>query len=547
VWGPARVPSINGYRYYISFVDDATQHVALYYMKTKDEAPEKVKHYLTYIKRQGEKYPKAVRADNGCENVNNDLIGWCHTKGIELQTTVLHTPEQNGITERWNRTVVELSRAMLLAHRLPSELWPEAMTYATYIQNRAYTRAIPDMTPYQKWTGNKPDISHIHEFGHAVWVLDEQINPSKLEPNAYKHIFVGLQEGPRAIKYFDTQKKTIKVSRNYRYPRSVDPNMASHSRFEGEKRDNSHSHKPDSNTAQEGVNNKQKYISEETTKNTRLKTNKDIEKDNDPNEELPDLDDDPDEDEYETSLAAHVYMAFNKSNLGNKDPKTLKEAMRSPDWPEWEKAVNAELMTLEQMGTWELADAPENRKPITNKWVFVKKYNKEGDLQKYKARLVARGFSQIPGMDYDQTFAPVVRLETIRAILALAIENDWEIQQMDVKGTYLNGDLKEEIYMNQPEGFDDGTSRLCRLIKTLYGLKQSGQEWNHKLDSKLTEMGFERLQSDPCVYIRKTNGIEIITVWVDDLLLFTNSKDRMDILKREIIKSVRDNRSRRTK
>jgi hypothetical protein len=105
------------------------------------------------------------------------------------------------------------------------------------------------------------------------------------------------------------------------------------------------------------------------------------------------LDDDPDEDEYETLSAAHVYMAFNESNLRNKDPKTLKEAIRLPDWPEWEKAVNAELTMLEQMGTWKLADVPENRKPITNKWVFVKKYNKEGDLQKYKARLIARGFS----------------------------------------------------------------------------------------------------------------------------------------------------------
>ena len=184
-------------------------------------------------------------------------------------------------------------------------------------------------------------------------------------------------------------------------------------------------------------------------------------------------------------------MAFNKSNLGNKDPKTLKEAMKSPNWPEWKKTIKTELMTLEQMGTWELANAPKDRKPITNKWVFMKKYNKDGDLQIYKARLVARGFSQIPGMDYNQTFAPVVRLETIRTILALAVKNDWEIQQMDIKGTYLNGDLKEEIYMNQPEGFDDGTSHLCHLIKTIYGLKQSSQEWNHKLNTKLTEMGFE--------------------------------------------------------
>ena len=91
------------------------------------------------------------------------------------------------------------------------------------------------MTPYQKWMGNKPDISHIHEFGHAIWVLDKQINPSKLEPNSFKHIFVGLEEGPRAIKYFDMQKKTIKVLHNYRFPRSVDPNAASDSQFEVEK------------------------------------------------------------------------------------------------------------------------------------------------------------------------------------------------------------------------------------------------------------------------------------------------------------------------
>ena len=105
---------------------------------------------------------------------------------------------------------------------------------------------------------------------------------------------------------------------------------------------------------------------------------------------------------------------------------------------------------------------------------------------------------------------------------------------MDVKGAYLNGDLKEEIYMNQPEGFSDGTSRLCRLIKTIYGLKQSGREWNHKLDSQLSKIGFKRLHSDPCVYIRNSNGIEIITVWVDDLLLFTKSKEQMNNLKGEL-------------
>ena len=221
--------------------------------------------------------------------------------------------------------------------------------------------------------------------------------------------------------------------------------------------------------------------------------------------------------------------------MSGNDPRSLKEAMSSPEWPEWEKAIQTELDTLRQMGTWELVDAPENRKPVSNKWVFVRKYDKNGNLQKYKARLVARGFSQIPGMDYNETFSPVVRLETIRAILALAVAENWEIQQMDVKGAYLNGKLKEEIYMDQPDGFSDGTSRLCRLIKTLYGLKQSGREWNEELDNKLGGIKFDRLHSDPCVYIRRNgNSIEIITIWVDDLLLFTNSKEQMVKLKDDL-------------
>ena len=244
--------------------------------------------------------------------------------------------------------------------------------------------------------------------------------------------------------------------------------------------------------------------------------------------------DDHDEDESGISSAAQVYAAFSESDLGGQDPKILKEAMQSSDWPEWEKAIQTELGTLKQMDTWELVDAPKDRKPITNKWVFVRKYKKNGNLQKYKAGLVAGGFMQVPGMDYNETFSPVVQLEMIRAILALAITEDWEIQQMDVKGAYLNGKLKEEIYMDQPDRFNDGIFRLCQLIKTLYRLKHSGHEWNEKLDSKLNNIKFEHLCSDPCVYVRHLeNTIEIIMMWVDDLLLFTN-KDAMGTLKRKL-------------
>ena len=231
---------------------------------------------------------------------------------------------------------------------------------------------------------------------------------------------------------------------------------------------------------------------------------------------------DPHKDKDETSTAAHVYMAFSDSTLG-KDPKILKEATGSSKWPGWKKAIKTKFAMLDEMDLWELANMPDDRQPVTNKWVFVRKYNKNGNLQKYRAWLVARGFSQMPGVNFNETFAPIVWLKTICAILALAVKEDWEIQQTDIKCAYLNGDLEEEMYMKQLEGFNDGTAWL---FKTLYGWKQSGWEWNNKLDRKLQGIGFKWLQSDPCVYIWKTNGIEIIIMWVNNLLHYCLLKKR---------------------
>lgn len=187
------------------------------------------------------------------------------------------------------------------------------------------------------------------------------------------------------------------------------------------------------------------------------------------------------------------------------------------------------------MGTWELVDLPEGRWAVGNWWVLLKKYLKTGELDKYKARLIAKGYSQIPGMDFSQTFSPVVHLETICMILALAVNFNWELMLMDVKGAYLNGNLEEEVYMLQPDGFGDGTNKVCHLIKTLYGLKQAGQEWNKVLDTCLKGKGFKNLGANPCAYIWKTDGlIDIIAAWVDDLLLFLDTTQMMNKLKAEL-------------
>ena len=160
----------------------------------------------------------------------------------------------------------------------------------------------------------------------------------------------------------------------------------------------------------------------------------------------------------------------------------MEQAKRSLEWPEWEHAIQAELAQLQQKGTWKLVEKPADAIPISNKWVLTKKHDKEGNVVKYKARLVARGFTQRPGLDYGETFSPVVRFETIRALLAMVASKKLKVRQLDVKGAYLNGILTQPIYMEQPIGFDDGSGLVCLLIKSIYGLKQAGRVWNIEFD-----------------------------------------------------------------
>ncbi len=194
-------------------------------------------------------------------------------------------------------------------------------------------------------------------------------------------------------------------------------------------------------------------------------------------------------------------MAVYQAMIEPEDLSTLNEAQASSDWPEWEKAIHAKLKQLAQFGTWKLIDCPSDAIPIPNKWVLWKKYNKLGELTKYKAHLMVKGYAQWPGFDFMDTFALVVRLETIRAVLAIVIAKNLKMQQMDVIGAYLNGYLKENVYMDQPNGYNNSTNQVCWLQKTLYGLKQSGHEWNKELDRRLKAKGFVNLQSDPCMYI----------------------------------------------
>jgi hypothetical protein len=240
--------------------------------------------------------------------------------------------------------------------------------------------------------------------------------------------------------------------------------------------------------------------------------------------------DEEDDDEDTNLMIEEVYAII----AGN-EFTSLKDAQNSPEWPEWQRAMQKELDLLKGMGTWETVQKPPDTVPISNKWVFICKWNNLGGIVRYKARLVAKGCAQCPGHDYVEMFSSIVRMDTVHAILALVPSKRLLVQQMDVKGAYLNGVLQETIYMKQPEGCEDGTSRVCQLVKTLYGLKQSRCEWNKQLDEKLRKHSYTRLHSDPCAYVRwDGDNFVIITVWVDELLLFASSDRMMDHMKNSL-------------
>jgi hypothetical protein len=210
-----------------------------------------------------------------------------------------------------------------------------------------------------------------------------------------------------------------------------------------------------------------------------------------------------------------------------KDEPTLKEAMKSKDWPQWEAAMHLELASLKAMEVYEEVDElPAGKKAVGSKWVLLIKRDEHGDVTRYKARLVAQGFTQIPGQDFNHTFAPVARWDSIRHLLCLATINNWELRHIDIKSAYLNGDLEEEIYLRRPEITGAG---FWRLLKALYGLKQSGRQWYQNINSTYQSLGMTRCGSDWSVHHRREGeNISITATSVDDILLASNSKTEAD-------------------
>ena len=218
------------------------------------------------------------------------------------------------------------------------------------------------------------------------------------------------------------------------------------------------------------------------------------------------------------------------------EPKSIEAALSNENWGE---AIRSEMSSLMRNETWSLVPRPVNKNVVGSKWIFKLKRNPDGSIERYKARLVAQGFTQVHGVDYNEVFSPVVKFTSIRTLFAFANDNNYEIHHMDVKTAYLNGELDHEIYMEQPEGFVDplNPSFVCKLKKSIYGLKQSARCWNSAIDNFLRKNGYTSFDADECIFLKEVDGKFVIhVIYVDDLIPISNDKPMLEAEKDKLMR-----------
>jgi transposase InsO family protein len=565
VCGPMPVNSISGYRYFCTFVDEFSCYTHVEFLKEKSEVSDHLINFIESVKTKFHAKPKKFRSDRGGEYFNIKVRDYLKKQGIKLELTVGYSPEQNGIAERKNRTLVEAARTMLAESKLDESYWAEAILCANFVQNRIVT-SVTDKTPIEVWTNKKSTFTDFHAFGTDVysWIPSEK--RKKFDEKSEKLKFVGYDENAKGYRLIDiNNKKKIIISRNVNFLKDSHQSTPSTEFVKNksvlinlEENQNETTFEEEQNHDLEAEIKNDSDFEEETNYNEDIFFDTEyIELENDKSNEnfindevISENVDDPfnlslssnssvieqqqqqvyPQRENRGKLPKHFdsYEIYYANTEDLQEPKNVQEVMLRPDKELWIAAMKEELESIEQNKTWELVNLPINRKPIGCKWVFKLKRDVKGKISKYKARLVAQGFSQMYGTDYDEVFAPVVRQSTFRILLSVAGKRKLKVKHYDVRTAFLNGELEEEIYIRQPPGFVNG-SKCYRLKKALYGLKQAARTWNKAIHKILREFGYIQSKHDKCLYMKGDgHNICYILIYVDDLVIASRNESEIN-------------------
>lgn len=538
--GPMETSSAGGGKYFITFVDDFSRKVYVYFLKNKMDIKSVFIKFKEEVENELEKKIKILRSDNGKEYCNREFSDFLAASGIKHQTSTPYTPEQNGLAERMNRTLVERAKCMLFEADLKKTYWAEAVATAAYIINRSPSRVLNEVTPYEKWTGKKPNLSHLKIFGSKAMVHVPKHNRSKWDRKSRELIFLGYCENTKGYRLFDPVSKKIVISRDVIFIEKTEEENISQLPI-SEPPLASITLSPKNNTLEQ-----EDTSQDDTTAPTSETSFASSNETDDPTYFPTTSDYDSDIDDFQRyyNLRSHERNNMQGNNFmcvtQFSDPLSVKEALSSSNAKKWKEAMDEEYKCLLENDTWELTNLPSNKHPIPCKWVFKTKTDENGQIVKYKARLVIKGCSQKFGIDYKEVFSPVVRLASLRYLFALSVKYNLDIWQMDAVSAFLQGDIEEEIYMMQPPMYCNG-EQVCRLKKSLYGLKQASRQWNKKLDFTLKEMGLVQSKQDLCIYykIKDKDNMIFLAIYVDDLILFTNNEESKCYIKGELHKKFK--------
>jgi transposase InsO family protein len=535
--------TLGGALYYVTFIDDHSRKVWVFALKTKDQVLDVFKVFHMKVERETGKQLKCVRADNGGE-YRGPFEEYCRSHGIRLEKTVPKTPQHNGVAERMNRTICERIRCMLSHAKLPKPFWGEAMRTAVDLINLSPSVPLDGDIPQRVWTGKDVSFEHLRVFGCRAFVHIPRDERSKLDSKVKQCIFMGYGHEEFGYRLWDPVNKKIIRSRDVVFFEDqtiedldqkkeeslnkycvdlgpVVPTYVMHDEHTGDVQEEhvdtvGENGEPTIDNVESEEHLEQ--ASSEPTTETQLRRST---RDRQPSRKY----------------SANEYVLL--SDRG--EPESYQDAMQHDQKKQWLEAMQDEMKSLHENHTYDLVKLPKGKRALKNKWVFRCKIEPNRSQPRYKARLVVKGFSQKKGIDFDEIFSPVVKMSSIRVVLSLAAKMNLEIEQLDVKTAFLHGDLEEEIYMEQPEGFSaKGKEHLvCRLKKSLYGLKQAPRLWYKKFDSFMVDHGYDRTTSDHCVFVKKFSDGEfiILLLYVDDMLIVGRDTSKIDKLKKELSKS----------
>jgi hypothetical protein len=454
-------------------------------------------------------------------------MNFCKDVGINRELTTLYNPQQNDVAERKNITIMEVVKTMIHDQDLIMCLWAKAAMTVIYVKNGLSHSALGFKTPEEMFTGKKL-VSHLKIFGCPVFIHIPKEKRNKLEPSGKKGIFVGYCEVSKAFRIYILGHHHIEINRDVTFDEDAALKKSRKCQLEEVYEEEPIS--PRVVKSMREVPRAAKPVREVVTSpDMEILEDRDIVEFQEPPQMTISHKRKPtwareliqygEKYGVPEGTTRHVkrpkpfssYMALMCDLLEN-EPTFFKEAIQKKEWAD---TMIEEHQSIIKNVVWEIVPRLNSKDVVSSRWLFKIKHTADGSIEKYKARFVACGFSQKEGIDYEEPFAPVARYTSIRTIISLAAKMKWKLHQMDVKTTFLNGVIEEEVYIEQPQGFEveDIKFHVSKLKKVLYGLKQAPRAWYGRIDSFLTSLGFTKSKVDSNLYFTKSKVQDQLNGW----------------------------------